>query len=384
MGVKVVERELNGLRWLSLAGPRDELFRTLGEVAADEVHAVLGSLPEATALGDFARSAHGHGVIDRVVNATRQLCPREWQEALDLAKGSGFDQQALLLANLRGDLGGDDGVGCSDLGWRGERGFIAHNEDGAPALDGRFLLLTLAVEGEPAVTAQWYPGFLPSNAFALTEHGLAWGINHIQVNHPAQGAGRHFAARALQHQASLDEAIDFLRLCPTAGGFAYTIADLKSGRVATVESAAGHVAFMEATQDEQPLIWHTNHLRQVHLGAGPRTTRTATDEPSGAASQDGDRGVRSLGQREESEARGCVLEGLTPPAGGPDVDWFLNVLAGDEMPRGVFRSAVGDDPLMTLCSAVVDVDAAEISLKPRGGAPLTLSTKELLGIPQRA
>jgi hypothetical protein len=38
----------------------------------------------------------------------------------------------LVLLNLRGDLGlVDGGIGCSDLGWRGERSVVAHNEDGA-------------------------------------------------------------------------------------------------------------------------------------------------------------------------------------------------------------------------------------------------------------
>lgn len=376
MGVTVNDQELGGLRWLRVAGPRHKVFRTLGEVAAEEVHDVLHGLPEATALGDFARSDHGRGVVDRVVQTTQLLCPREWQEALDLADGAGFDPQALLLANLRGDLGGDDGVGCSDLGWRGDRGFIAHNEDGAPALDGRFLLLTLAVDDEPAVTAQWYPGFLPSNAFALTEGGLAWGINHIQVAYPGPGAGRHFVARALQHQRGLDGAIEFLRSCPSAGGFAYTIADLDSGRVAAVEAAAGRVAVTEADREQRPLIWHTNHLRQLELDAEDRGSTPAGD--GSVSTGRAERGVRSLGQREESEARGCVLDQLVPPAAGPDTGWFLDVLAGREMPQGVFRSAYGEDPLMTLCSAVVDVDASVVTLKPRGREPVTLPTRELL------
>lgn len=373
MAVTVIDKELAGLRWLRLAGPRHQVFRRLGEVSAQEVRDVLRGLPEATALDTFARSASGRRAVDRVVDATRRWCRREWQEALDIAEGAGFDAQALLLANLRGDLGGDDGTGCSDLGWRAERGFIAHNEDGAPALEGRFMLLTLAVDGEPTVTTQWYPGFLPSNAFALTGHGLAWGINHIQLPVPGSGAGRHFVARALQHQRGMDGAIEFLRGCPSAGGFAYTIADLTSGRVATVESAAGRVAVTEADRVHRPLIWHTNHLRELSTEGAVADPLIATSSPDPVGGS-----VRQLGQRDESMARGCVLENVAAPRGGPDSGWFLDILAGEELPDGVFRSAKGRDPLMTLCSTVIEVDAALATLQPRGREPVTLAVADLL------
>lgn len=277
MSAEISERSVGGLRWLWVRGPRAEVFRALGGVAAAEIHAVLGGLPEAGALKAFAETTAGRRLVGEVLAATERTHSRELTELHDLAAGAGFDVDAMVLANLRGDLGGDDGVGCSDLGWRAEppaarlrqghlaeHSYIAHNEDGAPALSGRFMLLTLQLDGEQPVTAQWYPGFLPSNAFAATAAGVAWGINHVQVARPAVAPGRHFVARALQHESSFEATIDYLRGIPTAGGFTYTIGDVHSGRVATVEVAAGQSAVVEAA----PYIWHTNHLRYLEAPGG--------------------------------------------------------------------------------------------------------------------
>ena len=97
-----------------------------------------------------------------------------------------FDDLALL--NLRGDLGlVDGGIGCSDLGWRRERSVVAHNEDGALEDVGRCALLTMTGTGRPPVTAFWYPGFLPANAFALTGDGLVWTVDHLPVAAPGPG-----------------------------------------------------------------------------------------------------------------------------------------------------------------------------------------------------
>ena len=58
--------------------------------------------------------------------------------------------------------GADDGAGCSDLAWRRERSFIAHNEDDGTFFEGRCALLTLALDGQPVVTAFAAPLVTPS------------------------------------------------------------------------------------------------------------------------------------------------------------------------------------------------------------------------------
>ncbi|WBO61450.1 C45 family autoproteolytic acyltransferase/hydolase [Streptomyces camelliae] len=354
MGTEIREQELAGLRWLVVSGERTEVFRALGQAARADVHAVQDALPERSALHGWAATERGRIRVRRVLDATHAAYGRQLAELRALAAGAGADFHDLLLANLRGDLGVDDGTGCTDLGWRRTRSYVAHNEDGAPALDGRLMLLTLLVDGDVPVTVQWYPGFLPANTFTATGHGLVWGINHIQAARPADAPGRHFVARALQQAPTLDAAVDHLRARPSAGGFAYTIGDRAEGRVVVVESAAGRTAVVEADPAHHPLHWHTNHLRHLPDPA---------DAPTAApAANDGARAARSLGQFEESVARGKALSTLAVPADDPGAQWFLDILTAAPLPHGVHRTAAGTDPLMTLCSVVADLTDDRITV----------------------
>jgi hypothetical protein len=368
MSASVSEDTVGGLRWVVVAGPRLDAFRALGELARDEIRDVVEGMPEHAALQRFVASSRGRAAFDRVVEATSTAHPVEYAELRALASGAGVGFDTMLLANLRGDLGGDDGTGCSDLGWRRTRSIIAHNEDGAPALQGRFMMVTLAVDREAPVTTQWYAGFLPSNTFTVTGHGLACGINHVQVSAPAAAAGRHFVARGLQQARSLDAAIDYLATHPSAGGFTYNLGEVATGRVVSVESAAGRTAVVEADPAARPFLWHTNHLRYLD------------DElPSPSASRRAsavDQATRSLGLADESSARGCVLEALDLSAQEPSPEAFLDILTSTA-PRGVYRSAEDGDPLMTLCSAVVDLTSGEVMLAPRGENRVRLPLADL-------
>ncbi|MFF4806132.1 C45 family autoproteolytic acyltransferase/hydrolase [Streptomyces sp. NPDC001351] len=359
MAAGIREQELAGLRWLVVSGERTEVFRALGRAARAEVHAVQDALPERSALHRWAATERGRIRVGRLLDATGAACGRELAELRALAAGAGADFHDLLLANLRGDLGVEDGTGCTDLGWRRTRSCVAHNEDGAPALDGRLMLLTLLVDGDVPVTVQWYPGFLPANTFTATGNGLVWGINHVQAARPADAPGRHFVARALQQAPTLDAAVDHLRTRPSAGGFAYTLGDRAEGRVVVVESVAGRTAVVEADPVHHPLYWHTNHLRHLPEPADAPITAAAVN--------DGARAARSLGQFEESVARGKVLSALPVPAHDPGAQWFLDILTSAPLPRGVHRTAAGTDPLMTLCSVVADLTADRITVRGPAG-----------------
>ncbi|MFI9025939.1 C45 family autoproteolytic acyltransferase/hydolase [Streptomyces sp. NPDC053560] len=382
MGAEVREQELAGLRWLVLAGERSAVFRTLGDTTRADIRAVQDALPERAALRARTADGPGRARAERLLRRTEKHWPVQLAELRELAAGAGVPFHDLLLANLRGDLGTDDGTGCTDLGWRRTRSRVAHNEDGAPALDGRLMLLTLRIDGEAPVTVQWYPGFLPANTFTATGHGLVWGINHLQATTPADAPGRHFVARALQQARTLDEALHHLTTHPAAGGFAYTLGEAATGRVVIVESVAGRTAAHEVGP-RAPLQWHTNHLRRLpaaldNPGDAPATgTALATgDAPAGTreafVSGDAARAARSLGQYEESVARGAVLDRLAVPEEEPGADWFLDVLTGAPLPHGVHRTAAGTDPLMTLCTAVADLTEDRITVRGTDGRTATL------------
>lgn len=373
MTARVEERELAGLRWLVLTGARADVFHTLGQAARDDIHAVSAALPEREALRRWATTSRGQRRLERLLRATRATHAQQLGELRQLADGADADFQDLLLANLRGDLGTDDGTGCTDIGWRRETSYIAHNEDGAPALHGRLTLLTLRIEGDTPVTVAWYPGFLPANTVTATGNGLLWGINHVQVARPADAPGRHFVARALQQSATLDDAVHHLDTHPTAGGFSYTLGERGSGRVLVAESATGRTTLVEAAP-EHPLRWHTNHLR--HL---PDPPDVPGGEPANApvpesAGADGSRATRALGQYDESLARGRVLDDLALPSPGhePTDAWFLTALTSAPLPHGVHRTATHDDALMTLCTVVANLTEDRVTVRGTAGDTATL------------
>ncbi|GHI10081.1 hypothetical protein Scel_84020 [Streptomyces cellostaticus] len=357
-GCQLLEQQLAGLRWLVVAGERHEVFRSLGAAARDSVRAVLGTPDEDDELKSWLRSAEGKHRFTRLVETTRRRCGTQLAELAALADGSGVGFEDLLLLNLLGDLGVPDGTGCSNVAWRRETSFVAHNEDGFPTEDGHLMVITLNIEGQTPVTALWYPGFLTANAFTATGSGLVWGGTHIPVVRPGlTGAGRHFIARALQQAPTLDAAVAHLRAHPTAGGYACTLGDSTSGRVAVVEAVAGRVAVHE-TDATHPLLWHTNHLR--YLPEPP-------DDP--ALLGDSRRAGAHASRYEESMARGRVLAAITPPQREPSTAWFVETLTSESLPHGVHRTAHGADQFMTLCTVVADLSSGTIMLRnPKGNA----------------
>lgn len=343
MSTTIREQSIAGIPWLVVKGERASAFRALGAHAAASIAAVQGSLPERAGLRRFGETSHGRAALRSVTDATALDQPDALADLRAMAEGAGQDFDDLLIANFRGDLGHDDGRGCTDIAWRRKSAFIAHNEDGAPALDGHFRFVTLDVDGEVPVTAQWYPGFLPSNAWCVSGNGLAWGINHVQVNKPAPAAGRHFVSRGLQSVRNLDAAIAYLKAHPMAGGYAYTIGERATGRSVTIEAAAGQFA-LRAASESSPLEWHTNHLRFLPV---------SIDAP---LSQSLDQATAQLGLYDESVGRGRVLEAIGLPSDEPDLQWFAWLMCENPVSRGgVHRSAAGVDPLKTLCTTIVDL-----------------------------
>ncbi|HEY7429127.1 MAG TPA: C45 family peptidase [Streptosporangiaceae bacterium] len=355
MAVDLAEQRLGDVRWIVLRGPAQEAFGSLGEHMRTEISEVVTGWPPLDKLRSLAGGPPGSQRLASVRQASEAGFPDVWAELAALAGGANVPLDDLALLNFRGDLGTSApapgaGEGCSDLAWRRERSFIAHNEDDSGFYASRSALLTLMLDDLPPVTAYWKAGFLPSNAFAVTGTGMVWSLDHLPTEPPGPGAGRHVVARKLQHVAVMvGQAVEYLRQHPTAGGFSYTIGD-STGRVVVVESSAGQHAWREATPKE-PLLWHTNHGRYI-TGADARPP-------------------------DSSLTRGEVLEALDPPAGEPDADWFAGVLAGAPRPDGVRIDPLPADDGATLCTFVVNLTDGQATVVQRGSAPVTIPLADL-------
>ena len=356
MAAQVTERRLGTLPWLAVRGPATEAFTHLGGYLRTEIGETVEGLPQLAALRHHVAKGPGAQRLAAVRQATQARFPGPWAELAALASGAGVPLDDLALLNFRGDVGvterdtADDGTGCSDLAWRRERSFIAHNEDQPDFFAGRCMLLTLELDGRQPVAVFTAPGFLPSNTFTVTGSGLVWSMDHLQAAVPGPGAGRHFVARGLQLTAStVDQAIGYLREHPSAGGFAYTIGDL-AGRVVSVEASAGQHAWREVGADG-PIGWHTNHGRYV-TGA--------------AASPNG-----------TSARRGKVLAALDTPAGEPEAGWFVRVLTSAP-PDGVRAEPADGLRSMTMCTFVADLTADEATVVSRGAEPVTVPLSSLV------
>lgn len=349
----VDERRLGRLRWLVVTGERVDAFRCLGEHMREEVQLAL-LMPQIYQLRRFTADPPGSDRLLAVRKATMSAFPEEWAELAAMADGASVSLDDLALLHFRGDLGDttttkvNDDIGCSDIAWRGKRSFFAHNEDAFEYYDGHCAFLTLDLDGELRSTAFWYPGMLPSNAFNITETGLAWSIDHLQAAKPGSGAGRHFVSRGLQRRAAnVEQAIRYLHDQQSAGGFAYTIGD-RTGRIVMIETSAGQFACNEVGPSG-PLAWHTNHGRYV-----------SDAEPNATGS---------------SLQRAAVLQALDDPVGEPDYGWFIRVLMGAAPPGGVREDPSEANRSLTLCTFVVSLSDGDAIVLWRDGEPVHIPTK---------
>jgi hypothetical protein len=355
MAVRMTQRRLGSLPWLVVRGPATEAFACLGRHLRTEIAEVVAGLPALDTLRRQVAAEPGARRFAAVCQTTQARFPGPWAELAALADGAQVPLADLALLNLRGDLGHagpettDDGTGCSDLAWRRDRAFIAHNEDETDFFAGRCALLTLELDDRPPVAVFAKAGFLPSNTFTVTGSGLVWSIDHLPAAVPGPGAGRHFVARGLQSSAStVDQAVDYLREHPSAGGFAYTIGG-PDGRVVSVEASAGQHEWREIGADG-PIGWHTNHGRYVAgADAGPNGT---------------------------SRRRGQLLAALHAPDSEPEADWFVRVLDGAP-PDGVRAVPSGTRRTTTLCTFVADLTGDKVTIVSRGSENVTVPLSSL-------
>ena len=347
MAQLVKEARIGDVRWLVASGERRAVFRALGEHAGKQISSLVEGLPELSVLRK--RVQHGKGEHFReVAAASRRGYPTECDEIEALAEGADVNPADLVLLALRGDLGLQEEDDCSDLAWTdGHRALLGHNEDGDIGLHGMCSLLTLRLDGEPAVVTWWYPGFLPGNTFTINEYGLVWGVDAIRTRRPLVAPGRAFVARGLQRVQSLDAIVVYLRRHPAAGAFTYVVGALGSPRLLSVEQVGDQVAYSEPTGGPT-CVWHTNHLRYLPAELN-------------AASSD-------------TLARGAVLSGIVVPPENPTADWMLEVLIGSPLPDGVRA----EGSVLTLCTLVADLELGTLTVAQRGSKAVSLRMVDLI------
>lgn len=352
MSATIEEHRLGEIPWLVVTGERRNAFRLLGEHESSRIHAVASESNAIHRMKARASSPQTADLLATVRDQSRLTYPYQWSEMVAMAEGAAIPLDNLVLLNLRGDLGVEEKIGCTDLAFRhGDGVVLAHNEDGALEFEPHCVVLTLRIDGEPTVTTWWYPGFLPANAITLNEHGLIWGIDNVNVADPIAAPGRHFVARALQSCQTITEVADRLRDEPSAGGFAYTIGQIAHRDAIQVEAAAGFYAHRSIRNANNAVLWHTNHLRILPSNL---------DVPS-----------------DSSRTRARTAGTWIVPRAQP-VDWCLQQLAHAPMPHGVRCDAEGDSPSVTFVTFVADLSAGTVTVKPRARAAVTIPADDLV------
>jgi Acyl-coenzyme A:6-aminopenicillanic acid acyl-transferase len=357
VGATLREQSLGPVRWLAVSGLPDDCFRALGRHMRAEIQDAVTEWTSAQVLREHVSASPGREQFAAVLSATRAQLPAEWDELAALANGADVAVEDLALLNFRGDLGRVEGsFNCSDLAWRADRSFIAHNEDQGASMTGRCVLLTLGIDGLPPVWAFWCPMFLPSNAFSVSD-GLVFTVDSLTVPEPGPWPGRHFVARGMQRRChTVDDAVGYLKANPSASGFAYTIGDYPAdedeagtGRIVGVEAVRDELHVTEVGGADAPLYWHTNHARFLPGTIGGDVCRRAR-----------------------------VLAGWPAPDGEPDAAWFLRPLAGAPVPDGVRADPAGDHPVLTMCTVVADLTDRKATLQWRGAAPVVMPLRDLV------
>lgn len=361
MPAQLTLRELGGLPWWIVTGSAAEAFQLIGEHAADRIRSVVEGMDEVEVLRRRTSTPEGAALHRAVLEATRSQYSRSWSALEAMAEGADVALNDLVLLNLRADLGTDDGLGCTDICYMSQdSALLAHNEDGTPALDGQCVLLSLALDGEIPLTVWWYPGFIPSNTFAVTGNGMVWSLDAVQVPAPPPAPGRHFVAWEALGQSTFDAATQYLTTHASAGGFVYNIAQTGTDdpRISVIEAAAGSAHRVDADPSQPSLIWHSNHLRW--LSGIDQSYQNTLD-------------------------RADFLAAIQLPE-KPDTEWALSILADYPLPHGVLRDDAGSTPgnpgasttSVTLCTMVADLYRRELVLKPRRLEPVTVSFADLV------
>ncbi len=337
---------------IDISGTYEEIGLAIGERFAGQINRFLDAYPFMQKLLAYHQTAVGQARYRQYRDINRRRYPDYVAELAGIAAGAGRPFHHLFLVNMRGEyrdyMREHALFGCSDCAvLTANHALIGHNEDGDVALADTAYLVRAKIPGQPAFTAFSYPGFLCGNAFGGNSAGICFSVDNVRPRHIEMGVGRHFVARSLLAATSLDDAIARATVPGRAGGFSYTIGSADERRVVVVETAPGN---RHHIREIDGVYYHANHYLDME------ETEQFVDTSS----------------RERVKRAGELMQGKVD-LDEADVLAILSDCANKSFP--ICRTAAGDDPLATICTAVFDLDRRYLQIIPRLASsvdPITL------------
>ncbi|XP_008348749.1 uncharacterized protein [Malus domestica] len=321
----------------------------------------------------FAQTPEFQPLLQSLTENNRNKFPRYWEELVGTADGSGVpvldvitihtwasseDKSSywcskifIILINFRKEIlpllpkttamnqNIDTLDDCSDvLVVSDSMAVVAHNEDANVALVGHTYLIKGTLSNGISFMAYTYAGELPSCAFGLNTHGLAFTLNSVPPSENeivAGGIGRNFVSRDLLEASSIDDALCRIKSSEVSVGHSYNLIETRTRKIMNVETASRkRVSIYEVGATP---FFHANMY--LHL-----QVNQLLDENSIA------RQSRAAALRKRSK------------------DNFLSLLGDTDDPK--YPIYMIGPLLYTLCTAVIDLDEQTLSIvegNPRKG-----------------
>ncbi|KAL6177353.1 hypothetical protein ACLB2K_048879 [Fragaria x ananassa] len=220
---------------------------------------------------------------------------------------------------------------CSDvLVASDSMAIVAHNEDANVALVGHTYLIKGTLRNGLSFIAYTYAGELPSCAFGLNSHGLAFTLNSVpplESEIVAGGIGLNFISRDLLEAESIDDALCRIESAKVSAGHSYNLIETRTRRIINVETASKNRVSVYVV-GETP-FFHANmylHLQvnQVHDENSLTRQKKATTLPKGSKED------------------------------------VLSLLGDTDEP--IYPIYMTGPTLYTLCTAVIDLDEQTLSI----------------------
>lgn len=327
------------MKHLDIAGSHYTIGRAMGELGREAFATQI--LPS----HDFQRltPALHDGWLADIAERLRREFPAYVEELHGLADGLNQPFARVLLWNCRGDLSPTGPEGCTSVAVAGDdEAWLAHNEDGKPALRRDCFLLEARPDDAPAFTAFCYPGSLAGHTLGINDAGFAYTVNNLRLTEPRRGIPRMVTARDLLACPDTESALRLLGQTRRCGGFHFMMVDTRQCRPLSVEAPWQGVSAIPA----MPCEVHANHL--VHER------------------------FRDLPQRitDSSAARQRRLEEWKEARRGPTTaDELLSLLADRQHPTLPIHRLAPDDPddENTLASILFRVTSRGIWCQLRSG-----------------